>query len=142
MIYHSSKNVAEMFESIEEANDQFVAASSYLTINLSLVRFLRWYNSYDPSNVFPLIEYSPSELSKPSTIASNLTQLENLAKYSIKDQAKSLSTILSKINSKEMMLLENCLENDLRVYYPGIDWEIFASLGVAVKQKENSDEEN
>lgn len=132
--YVNSMDIAEMFETIEAAKDQKEAIFAYLNNNMGLRRFLKWYNSYENKEVTDKLEYSNLETIRHDVkLISLLSDLESLPKYPNEKQKLILERMLDKLNNRHVMLLENCLTNDLRVYYPGINWDIFEELGVAVK---------
>lgn len=132
-LYTTSKDIADMFETIESASDQEEAIRSYLLNNAGLRRFIRWYNSFD-GKIADKVDYSrESPLRHPVKLVTLLGDLESVSKYPEHLSIKLLSSILAKVDDRHMMLLENCLTNDLRVYYPTIDWDIFKQYGCEVR---------
>lgn len=120
-------DLADTFETIEEAKDQRDAVISYSMASKHLARFIQWYVKNDLSYLSDKLDYVQSK-NFPVTLSSQLSDLEALYRYNDAGKIKILNRLLSVVDSKSMMLLENALTKDLKTFYPNIDWTIFEEI--------------
>lgn len=127
-VYVTNMDVPDTLESIENAVDQKDAIVSYVKMSGALPRFFKWYVTNDFSELQKEVKNYKSELKNPSTLIKNIGLLESIKDYPPRVQIKQLEKILSMLDPKAMMLLENCLTKDIKNYYPNIDWILFSSI--------------